>query len=125
MNITIPDYTYKVLEVVKVIDGDTVDVIIDLGFHINILKRIRFLEIDTYEMRGGTAETKALANQAKDRLVELLTGPRKQVYIRTQMDDTGKYGRLLGKLFVLDQEDDVMTDVNQVMLAEGFVEYKN
>lgn len=124
MTFIIPNYTYRVLEVVRVIDGDTVDVQIDLGFHISILKRIRFLNIDTYELRGGTAETKSLAQQAKQRLTEILSADDAKIYVRTQMDETGKYGRLLGQLFVLNTQDGTITDVNSVLLSEGFVENK-
>lgn len=122
MQFTVPDYTYRVKEVVKVVDGDTVDVIIDLGFHINVLKRIRFSRIDTYELRGGTDETKSLARDARDRVIDLLSGPNKTIYIRTEMDETGKYGRLLGTLFVLDQQEDILTNVSDVLLEEGYVE---
>lgn len=124
MTVKIPDYTYRVLEVVRVIDGDTVDVVIDLGFHISVLKRIRFLNIDTYELRGGTPETKARAQQAKQRLIELLSANNSRIYVRTHMDETGKYGRLLGQLFVWNTQDDTITDINQVLLEEGFVENK-
>ena len=119
--LNIPDYTYRIKEIVRVIDGDTVDVIIDLGFYLSARKRIRFLNIDTYEVRGGTAETKALGKAAKARLEELLATPDSTVYIRTEMDDTGKYGRLLGRLFVM-QDSGLVIDINYVLLEEGFVE---
>lgn len=122
LEINIPDYTYRITEVVRVIDGDTVDVMIDLGFYLTARKRIRFLEIDTYEMRGGTAKTKALAREAKDRLIELLNTPDAKVYIKTEMDDTGKYGRLLGRLYVIRDNDGFVYDINHILLEEGYVE---
>jgi len=122
LELNIPDYTYRIKEVIRVIDGDTVDVMIDLGFYISARKRIRFLEIDTYEMRGGTAETKALARAAKDRLIELLATPNAKVYIRTEMDSTGKYGRLLGRLYVIRDNDGFIYDINHILLEEGYVE---
>lgn len=118
----LPNYTYKIIEVVRVIDGDTIDCRIDLGMHTSVRKRIRFLEIDTYEMRGGTAETKAIARAAKDRLIDLLATPDATIYIRTQMDETGKYGRLLGKLYVVRDVDNFIYDINHILLEEGYVE---
>ena len=123
LELNIPDYTYRITEVIRVIDGDTVDVLIDLGFYLSARKRIRFLNIDTYEMRGGTDETKALARAAKARLEELLATPDAKVYIKTEMDDTGKYGRLLGRLYVIRNSDGFIIDINHVLLEEGFVEH--
>ncbi len=123
LELNIPDYTYRIKEVIRVIDGDTVDVMIDLGFYLSARKRIRFLNIDTYELRGGTPETKALAQAAKARLIELLATPDAKVYIKTEMDNTGKYGRLLGKLYVIRNADGFIIDINYVLLEEGFVEH--
>lgn len=123
LELNIPDYTYCIKEVIRVIDGDTVDVLIDLGFYLSARKRIRFLNIDTYEMRGGTDETKTLARAAKARLEELLATPDAKVYIKTKMDNTGKYGRLLGKLYVIRNSDGFIIDINHVLLEEGFVEH--
>ena len=58
MSLRLPDYTYRVKEVIRIIDGDTVDILIDLGFYLTARKRIRMLDIDTDEVRGGTAATK-------------------------------------------------------------------
>lgn len=118
-----PNYVYKVKTVLRVIDGDTVDLDLDVGMYITVRKRIRFLNIDTYEMRGGTDETKALARAAKARLEELLSTPDAKIYIETKMDNTGKYGRLLGKLYVIHNSDGSVIDINQVLLEEGFVEH--
>lgn len=118
-----PNYVYRVKEVLRVIDGDTVDLDLDVGMYITVRKRIRFLNIDTYELRGGTDETKTLARAAKTRLEELLSTPDSKVYIKTKMDNTGKYGRLLGKLYVIHDSDGSVIDINQVLLEEGFVEH--
>jgi len=123
VELQIPDYTYRIKEVVRVIDGDTVDVLIDLGFYLSARKRIRFLNIDTYELRGGTAETKAKGQAAKARLIELLATSDAKVYIKTEMDDTGKYGRLLGRLYVIRNSDGFVIDINHVLLEEGHVEH--
>jgi len=121
IDLRIPDYTYRVKEVVRVIDGDTVDLIVDLGFYVTVHKRIRFLEIDTYELRGGTVETKKLANEAKTRLIELLSQKNTKIYIKTKMDDEGKYGRMLGKLYVIRDNDGFIYDINHILLQEGYV----
>lgn len=121
--IVTPNYVYKVKTVLRVIDGDTVDLDLDVGMYITVRKRIRFLNIDTYELRGGTDETKALARAAKARLEELLSTPDSKVYIQTKMDNTGKYGRLLGKLYVIHNSNGSVIDINQVLLEEGFVEH--
>lgn len=117
MGIVKPDYTYKVNEVLRVIDGDTVDIMIDVGFYMLIRKRIRMLDIDTEELRGGTIATKKRAKAAKLRLIEMLDSG--DVYIKTKMDATGKYGRLLGTLYV-ELDDGTMMNVCQTLVDEGF-----
>ena len=116
MKLRLPDYTYKVKEVIRVIDGDTVDILIDVGFYMTVRKRIRMLDIDTDEVRGGTDETKLRARLAKDRLEELLA--MGDVYIKTRMDATGKYGRLLGTLFV--DPENVSINVNETLVKNGY-----
>lgn len=111
-----PDYIYR-CTVDRVIDGDTVDVTIDVGFKTNMFKRIRFLGIDTEELRGGTVESKARAVEAKERVQELVDGADR-CYLQTVMDTEGKYGRLLGYLWV--EKDEVLTNVNQLLVEEGF-----
>lgn len=110
-------YTYKINNVIKNYDGDTVTVVVDLGFHITRQETVRLLDIDTDEIRGGTDDSKARARQARDRLAQLLN--MGQCYITTQKDDTGKYGRLLGWLFVQTASGDVI-DVNKTLVAEGY-----
>lgn len=117
MTLRLPDYTYRVKEVLRVIDGDTIDILIDLGFYMTARKRIRMLDIDTDEVRGGTAITKLRAKKATERLIELLS--LGTVYIRTKMDATGKYGRLLGTLFVVLDDENAM-DVNDTLVFEGY-----
>jgi len=110
-------YTYKITDVVKNYDGDTVTVVIDVGFHITRQERIRLLNIDTEELRGGTVQSKARGYAGKDRLAELLA--MGQVYVITEKDHTGKYGRLLGWLYVK-QDDGKIIDVNKTLVAEGY-----
>lgn len=113
-----PSYIYRVKEVIRVIDGDTADVLIDVGFYTSMRKRLRFLDIDTSELRGGTAETKEHARAAKERLIELLDDAVK-VYVKTKMDATGKYGRLLAYLFIEDAKGKIL-NVNTVLMEEGY-----
>ena len=104
-------------KVTRVIDGDTVDVLVDVGFYTTLRKRIRMVDIDTDELRGGTTQTKDRAKAAKLRLIELLASGT--IYLRTKMDATGKYGRVLGTFFVM-LEDGTTIDVNQTLVDEGF-----
>ena len=87
----LPDYTYRA-EVVKVIDGDTIDVRIDVGFNTHIFKRLRLLGIDTWEIRGAEKEK---GYKAKDFVLSRLKVSRNMVYVKTEMDGKGKYGRVL------------------------------
>ena len=116
MTFNIPDYTYKIKELIKVIDGDTIDVLIDVGFYLTARKRIRFLDMDTDELHGGTDETKLRARMARERLIELLS--MGELYIKTEMDETGKYGRLLGRLYAV--VDGSVIDINATMVNEGY-----
>ena len=102
-------YTYNA-EVIKVYDGDTITVNIDLGF--GIIKsqtKIRLLGIDTPELRG---EEREAGLEAKKALMDLIMG--KTVTIVTEKDKTGKYGRYLGTIF-LDN-----TNINLWMLDHGY-----
>ncbi len=122
-----PDFTYRILKIAKeispdhesprVIDGDTVDIMIDVGFYTFLRKRVRMVEIDTDELRGGTIATKERARAAKLRLIELLGA--ENLYIQTKMDGTGKYGRILGT-FYIELEDGTFQNVNQTLVDEGF-----
>jgi len=106
-------YTYKA-KLDRVVDGDTIDAHIDLGFDITIHKRIRLAGIDTPESRTRDLEEKARGLASKDKLVELL-GDGDFVL---ESKEVGKYGRVLGTLLV----DDV--NINDTLVEEGFaVEY--
>ena len=116
---TKPTYCYRVVEVVKIVDGDTCDVLLDVGFHTYLLKRLRFMGIDTWEVRG---EERPKGLIAKDRLIELIESSDK-VYVQTVMDARGKYGRVLA--WVWTEKDEILTNVNEILLLEGHAtEYK-
>lgn len=110
---TKPVYCYRVVEVVKVVDADTADVLLDVGFHTYLRKRLRFLKIDAWEVRGKERE---LGLVAKARLEELLE-ESDAVYVQTEMDAEGKYGRVLAWLWV--QNGAAVTNVNEQLLLEG------
>ena len=93
-------YRYKV-DIVKVIDGDTVDVDIDLGFGMVYKKqRVRLKGIDTPESRTRNLEEKKFGLAAKAYLKEQLTGVDAYTHIELVSHDKGKFGRILGELFV-------------------------
>jgi len=111
-------YQYKAI-ITKVIDGDTVDVDIDLGFEVWLRnQRIRLYGIDTPESRTSDKVEKVFGNLAKDKILSFCPVGAK-IVLQTKADDSrGKYGRILGELIV----DDV--NVNQYMVDNSYaVEY--
>ena len=116
-------YTYKI-KLDRVVDGDTVDAYIDLGFDVSVKKRIRFVGINTPESRTRDLEEKARGLAAKDRLKAILEGAKT---IQLNSHGVGKYGRCLGELHVdfLDGKDCLtLVNVNELLIKEGHaVEY--
>ena len=103
----------------RVVDGDTVDVTLDLGFNILYNSRIRLLGIDTPESRTRDLEEKARGLAAKDRVKELCP-VGSSVILKTTKDGRGKFGRILGEIFV----SGVVQSINQLLVEEGHaVEY--
>ena len=92
-------YTYKI-KVTRVVDGDTVDAQVDLGFNTFITERIRLWGIDTPESRTRNKKEKALGLKAKKFLQELVKEYKGQMMVRTSKDGKGKFGRILGDLIV-------------------------
>ena len=93
-------YEYRVKQVLKVVDGDTIDVVIDLGFDISFTSRVRLASIDTPESRTTDAREKILGLEVKEYLKKALEGAT-DIVIRTEKADSSeKYGRILGWLFV-------------------------
>ncbi len=111
-------YIYKA-KLERVIDGDTVDALIDLGFDTWVKKRIRYKGIDTWESRTKDLDEKKLGLAAKDRNKELLESvSSKPGYFRLRSHGVGKYGRVLGEIFVKDIEG-IEYNVNQTLIDEG------
>lgn len=109
-------YEYYVHSLDKVIDGDTIDVTIDLGFDIRYSSRVRLAGIDTPESRTRDLEEKAMGLEAKEYLKERLKKSSKIVIKTEKLDSTGKYGRILGWLFL----DDETNSVNNQMIMKGY-----
>ena len=93
-------YQYKISEVLRVIDGDTVDVMIDLGFNILMKQRIRLSHIDAPSIRTLNEEVKKYGMRAKEKLEEYLKTGDKLVIATQNPNKTEKYGRVLGELYV-------------------------
>ena len=114
-------YNFRVTEIVKVLDGDTIDVLIDLGFDLFKKERVRIAGVDTPEKRTRDLEEKALGiddtNWLKKKLEDTIAGEGDELTVRTELvGGTGKYGRLLGWLYI--NED--LISLNEQMITEGY-----
>ena len=114
-------YNFRVTEIVKVLDGDTIDVLIDLGFDLFKKERVRIAGVDTPEKRTRDLEEKALGidatNWLKQKLEDTISGDGDELTIRTELKGgVGKYGRLLGWLYINDEE----ISLNEQMITEGY-----
>lgn len=116
-------YIYRIRSVHKVVDGDTIDADIDLGFDISLTKRIRLAGVDTPESRTTDAKEKALGLEVKEWLKKKLEG-QTDVIVKTELpDSTEKYGRILGHLFIGDKDVSAVNkkkSINQMMIDEGY-----
>ena len=108
------------IEINRVVDGDTIDVTIDLGFDLYKKERVRVAGVDTPEKRTKDKEEKALGLDATNWMKEQLEGAidgDDDLVIRTELvGGMGKYGRLLGWLYIGDGE----TSLNEQMIEEGY-----
>ena len=103
----------------RVVDGDTIDALIDVGFDIWFKKRIRFMGVDTWESRTRDLEEKKLGKLATERTRQLLEDvSSKSGYFRLKSHGVGKYGRVLGELFVMDVEGK-QWNINKTLISEG------
>ena len=109
-------YEYRVKQVLRVVDGDTIDVDIDLGFDISFTSRVRLAGIDTPESRTTDKREKALGLEVKQRLKELLSKSSSLVIKTEKPDSTEKYGRILGWLFI----DGAEKSINEGLIADGY-----
>tara|TARA_X000001036_G_scaffold230577_1_gene215429 strand:- start:8 stop:514 length:507 start_codon:yes stop_codon:yes gene_type:complete len=116
-------------QLIKVLDGDTIDCYIDLGFDLKIKKRVRYMGIDTWESRTRDLEEKKKGLAAKARNKELLEAG----VFKIVSYGTGKFGRVLGEIFVspdavgegividesVDRNKDGLVSINDILIAEG------
>ena len=111
-------YTYKISPL-KVVDGDTIDAEIDLGFDVKVKKRVRFMGINAPESRTKDLEEKAKGLAAKDRVKQLLDGCSN---ITLKSHGVGKFGRCLGEIMldmVDGQEKLTLVSLNELLINEG------
>ena len=109
-------YEYYVRELKSVVDGDTIDVLIDLGFNVLFEQRVRLAGIDTPESRTSDKAEKALGLEAKEYLKKQLKDA-KSIVIRTEkMDSSEKYGRILGWLYINGESE----SINNKMINDGY-----
>ena len=103
-------YEYKA-KLIKIIDGDTIDAEIDLGFKVSVRKRIRFLGINAPETRTRDLEEKQAGLEAKSRLEALFDASKGVFTLKSH--GVGKFGRVLGEIFI----DEV--NINNLLIEEG------
>jgi micrococcal nuclease len=109
-------FEYYVKKVSKVVDGDTIDVDIDLGFDISFSSRVRLAGIDTPESRTTDKIEKALGLESKEYLKKAIDASKTVVIKTEKMDSSEKYGRILGWVFLDGSE----VSINQKMINEGY-----
>ena len=109
-------YEYNIKKVTKVVDGDTIDVDIDLGFNISYAQRVRLAGIDTPESRTKDLREKALGLEVKDKIKKAIDSA-KTVVMKTELpDSTEKYGRILGWVYL----DGAAKSLNEQLIEEGY-----
>jgi micrococcal nuclease len=99
--------------VLKIVDGDTIDVMVDLGMGVHRKERLRFSRINAWETRG---EHKAKGKLAKARVAELIPVGEK-ILVKTEKDKRGKYGRYIAEIYFTQEDADV--NLNNLLLNEG------
>jgi micrococcal nuclease len=109
-------YEYHVKKVTNVVDGDTIDVEIDLGFDISFSSRVRLAGIDTPESRTTDKAEKILGLEAKEYIKSKIKDAKEVVIKTEKMDSSEKYGRILGWVFL----DGSKISINEQMIADGY-----
>jgi micrococcal nuclease len=109
-------YEYYVRKVENVVDGDTIDVLIDLGFDILFQSRVRLAGIDTPESRTKDLKEKALGLESKEYLKKYLKDAKSVVIKTEKMNSSEKFGRILGWLYVNGDTE----SVNDKMINDGY-----
>jgi micrococcal nuclease len=109
-------YEYYVRKVENVVDGDTIDVLIDLGFDILFASRVRLAGIDTPESRTKDLKEKALGLESKEYLKKALKDAKSVIIKTEKMDSSEKYGRILGWVYI---NGDTVS-LNDMMINDGY-----
>jgi micrococcal nuclease len=109
-------YEYYIRKVENVVDGDTIDVLIDLGFDILFQSRVRLAGIDTPESRTKDKAEKALGLESKEYLKQHLKDAKSVVIKTEKMNSTEKFGRILGWLYINGDTE----SVNDKMINDGY-----
>ena len=113
-------YNFRVVEINRVVDGDTIDVTIDLGFDLSKKERVRVAGVDTPEKRTRDLEEKELGydatNWLKEKLEGAIAGDDDRIIMTELVGGVGKYGRLLGWLYIGDGQ----VSLNEQMITEGY-----
>lgn len=109
-------FEYYVKKVTNVVDGDTIDVDIDLGFSISYSQRVRLAGIDTPESRTSDKAEKVLGLESKEFLKSKIKDAKTVVIKTEKMDSSEKYGRILGWVYL----DGSKVSVNEQMISEGY-----
>lgn len=110
-------YTYRIKKVNSVIDGDTIDCDIDLGFNISLNHKVRLAGIDTPESRTKDLVEKKWGMEAKEFVKNKLSEFKGQLIVKTEKpDSTEKYGRIIGYVYL----GDLNVSLNETMVTEGY-----
>lgn len=109
-------FEYYVKEVTNVVDGDTIDVVIDLGFDISFTSRVRLAGIDTPESRTSDKAEKVLGLESKEYLKKAIKAAKTVVIKTEKMDSSEKYGRILGWVYL----DGSGNSINNEMIEKGY-----
>ena len=109
-------YEYYVRKIEKIVDGDTIDVLIDLGFDILFQSRVRLAGIDTPESRTRDLKEKALGLESKEYLKKTLKEAKSVVIKTEKINSSEKYGRILGWLYINGDTE----SINDKMINDGY-----
>jgi micrococcal nuclease len=109
-------YEYYVRKVENIVDGDTIDVLIDLGFDILFASRVRLAGIDTPESRTKDLAEKALGLESKEYLKKYLKDAKSVIIKTEKMDSSEKYGRILGWVYINGDTE----SINDKMINDGY-----
>jgi micrococcal nuclease len=113
-------YTYSA-KLIRVINGDTLDLDIDLGFDLSTKQRLKLHGVNAPDSRSMDIDIKQKGIDAKQRLIDLLT---KEFKVTTILNKRGKYGRILGFIYVIDSKGNEV-NVGEVLVEEGHAIHYN